>query len=132
MVMVMDPNSGAQKVSTEGRPSESHRKDSDMVMALCGLPWRPMPDKPALDEVPVRVSAESKVPWQDLPDAPKPRAQRSRADVCKSTTARNHGSMSTLKVAPVYSSRDRIEGVGPQRCLSIAYRRIEKRMAERG
>ena len=43
-------------------------------MALQGLPWRPKPDEPALDEVPVRVSAESAVPRQDLPDAPRLRA----------------------------------------------------------
>ena len=56
------------------RLSGSRRKHGDMVMALCGIPWRPKPDEPALGEVPARVSAESKVPWQDLPDAPKPRA----------------------------------------------------------
>ena len=45
-----------------------------MIIALCGLPWRPKPDEPALDEVPVLVSAESKVPQEKLPDAPRQRA----------------------------------------------------------
>ena len=45
-----------------------------MIMALCGLPWRPKPDEPALEEVPLCVSAESKVPQQNLPDVSRTRA----------------------------------------------------------
>ena len=73
MVIVMDPRNGAPRVATVKRLSESARKDSDSVMALCGLPRRPEPNAPALDDVLVRVSA-AKVPWQDLPGAPQPRA----------------------------------------------------------
>ena len=59
MMSVIDSKNGAQKVSAVQRPSESQREDGD-IMALCGLPWRPKPDEPAQDEVPVRVSAEPK------------------------------------------------------------------------
>ena len=36
----------------------------------------PKPSEPALDEVPVRVSAESKVPQRNFPGVPRPRAPR--------------------------------------------------------
>ena len=90
MVIVMHPR----------RLSESQRKDGDMVMALRGLPCRPKPDEPALDEVPVRVSVELKVAWQNLPDAPNPMASEvERRRVCSSARRRNYESMGTLKVA---------------------------------
>ena len=74
MVIVMDPRNGAQKVSTFKRLSEAQSKDGGMVMALCGLPWRPKPDEPASNEVPVRVPAGSKVPQRNLPGVPGLRA----------------------------------------------------------
>ena len=120
MVNVMDPRNEAQGVAT-GKCRKVQGKDGDMDMALRGLPWRPEPDTPALDEVPVRVSAESKVPWQDLPDAPEPRAPEVES-VCTSTRRWNYGSMSTLKVAPVSQPRqDRRRG--PQQWSSTANRR---------
>ena len=91
LVIVMDTINEAQRVATGKRMCESHRKDGDMVMALCGLPSRPKPDEPALDEVPLRVSAESKVPWRDLPDAAKPRAPE----------VESRGILGTLNVALV-------------------------------
>ena len=55
MVIVMSPQHGAQRVATVKRLPESQRKDGEMVMALRGLPWRPKPEDPMMDEVPVCV-----------------------------------------------------------------------------
>ena len=74
-MIVVDPRNGAQ-VSTVKRLSEGQRKDGDVIMALCGFLWRPKPSEPALDEVSVRVSAESTVPQRNFPGVPRPRAPR--------------------------------------------------------
>ena len=70
---------GAQKVSTVKRLSEAQMKDGGLVMALCGLPWRPKPDEPASDEVPVRVPQCHSETCRMCQDR---EPQMSRADVC--------------------------------------------------
>ena len=82
MVIVMDPRHGAQRVAAVQRLSDIRRKDGDMVMALCGGPWRPPPDEPAWDEVPVRVSAGVEGVMCQVHQSRA--SQRSRADVCTS------------------------------------------------
>ena len=53
-----------------------------MIMALCGLPWRPKPDEPALDEVPVRASGESKRATAKLTGCAKTEGSRGREPTC--------------------------------------------------
>ena len=119
MVIVMDPRKGARKVSTVKRLSEAQRKDCDMVMALCGLRWRPKPEEPALDEVPVRVSAESEVPQSNLPDVPRRRVPEGREPTCVHSSGK--GVEKNLWVFSwLHSSCDRIEGQRPRRRVSTA------------
>ena len=90
-----------------------------MVMALCGLLGRPKPDEPALDQVPVRVSVESKVSWQDLPGVPRsnaPEVESRRVHTCKDKGLKKYGC--TEGCPGLRSNRDRIEG--PQQSLSAA------------
>ena len=106
-----------------------------MIMALCGLPRRQRPDNPALDEVSVRVSAGSKVPQQNLPDAPRPRAQRSRDDVCTFARIRSRESADILKDALVAQQprQDRRQRVTVMLVDNLSKKRWrQKRKAERG
>ena len=92
MLIVIDPENGAQRVSSVKRLSETDRRDGEMVLALKGLPWRPRPDEPALDEVPVECRRNQGFQGKTCRQRRGRGPQRSRAGACTSERSMSSGS----------------------------------------
>ena len=91
-VLVSD-SSGVRKARILKRLDERDRVDAELLNAVKGLPWRPVPGDPSVEEVPVtsHLDAPAVVPEAQLPSIPVSQASPHSFHIRKDRELAIHG-----------------------------------------